>query len=500
MNKKINIILAALLAVAGVFSMTSCDDDEPNVAKAVLCNVFSLDYTAEGSSQEVKVVSDAQWHVEAPDWITVEPATGSGTTFVTIKVSENYREGTPDVPRKADVVFKGNTKASEAVVAVRQDGDLFRGVSAITAKEFYDKANEEAVIISNMTVVTVYSTGFVATDGTTNVNAVYGEKATAKPAVGETVTVYGTRDTDKYGMAYVLFYKSEKGGIAATAPAAVEIDLDDFSCSTVTAVTFTGVYNPSGSITDEEKTNAGFTVAAADGIDLEALEGHKITVTAYCLGVVPPAVNVIIASCEDHGPVVYWSGYEDFEWLAGLKFVNDKGEAQVPGKTVETDDLDASAPNLYGTFSNGVSIFDMIESKGYKFIYDKNDPKRIYYQENYLKFGKTGNHAGIIIPAMREVPEGHLYFAFDWCPMRQGSGKIDPVNLIVDFTTGDKVTTVNIPTHGWENGHALEWIHTEVDLADIEYTNRTTITIRQQEWEVGTANRWFLDNIKIITK
>lgn len=474
--------------------MTSCDDDEPNVAKAVLCSVFSLDYTAESSSQEVKVVSDAQWHVEAPDWITVEPATGSGTTFVTIKVAENYREGAPDTPRKADVVFKGNTKASEAVVVVRQDGDLFRGVSPITAAEFYNKANEDAVIISNMTVVTVYSTGFVATDGTTNVNAVYGEKATEKPAVGETVTVYGTRDTDKYGMAYVLFEKSEKGGTAATAPAAVEIDLDDFTCSTVTAVTFTGVYNPSGSITVEDKTNAGFAVAAAEGIDLGALEGHKITLTGYCLGVVPPAVNVIIASCEDHGPVVYWSGSDDFEWLEPWSV------AAGVGRTVETDDLDATATALTSIKNDATTLFDFIESKGYKFIYDKNDKKRIYLQQNYLKFGKTGNHGGIIIPAMREVPEGHLYFVFDWCPMRQGSGKIDPVNLIVDFTTGDKVTSVNIPTHGWENGHALEWIHTEVDLADIEYTNRTTITIRQQEWDLGTANRWFLDNIKITTK
>ncbi len=45
------------------------------------------------------------------------------------------------------------------------------------------------------------------------------------------------------------------------------------------------------------------------------------------------------------------------------------------------------------------------KNSSYKFIYDKNDNKRIYLQQNYLKFGKTGNHAGIILPPIDGVPE-----------------------------------------------------------------------------------------------
>ena len=86
--------------------------------------------------------------------------------------------------------------------------------------------------------------------------------------------------------------------------------------------------------------------------------------------------------------------------------------------------------------------------------------------------------------------------------MKQGSSndfKIDPVNLIVEVTNGDDVKTFEVPTHGWENGHVLEWIHASVALTGATVTADTKITIKQQEWGVKTANRWFLDNIKIVS-
>ena len=188
MNKKANIILAMLLAVVGVFSLTSCKDDEPTVAKAVLCSVFSLDFDANGGSQEVKVVSDAMWHVEAPDWITVSPETGEGTTFVTITAKSNYEGTEMNARRNADVIFKGNTKESEAVVVVRQDGDGYKGVVPCTGAEFYTKANEAVVIVKDMTVVATYAGGIIATDGASNVYAVIADRAAALPSLPQLST------------------------------------------------------------------------------------------------------------------------------------------------------------------------------------------------------------------------------------------------------------------------------------------------------------------------
>ena len=56
---------------------------------------------------------------------------------------------------------------------------------------------------------------------------------------------------------------------------------------------------------------------------------------------------------------------------------------------------------------------------------------------------------------------------------------------------------IDIPELGWEEGHKLEWVRAEVSLKGITVNKDTKITITQTQWEVGTANRWFLDNIKI---
>jgi hypothetical protein len=143
-----------------------------------------------------------------------------------------------------------------------------------------------------------------------------------------------------------------------------------------------------------------------------------------------------------------------------------------------------------------------LEAKGYEFlrVWDpsKKEGECIYLQKNYLKFGKTAYQAGIVLSNIEGVPEGEkTTFSFDWCPMRQGSGTIDPVNLIVIVQNGDSQQQFEIPTHGWESGHKLEWIKAEIDLAGITIDKNTKITIKQTQWPAKTANRWFLDNIKI---
>ena len=44
---------------------------------------------------------------------------------------------------------------------------------------------------------------------------------------------------------------------------------------------------------------------------------------------------------------------------------------------------------------------------------------------------------------------------------------------------------------------SIRWIKAEIDLAGITIDKNTKITIKQTQWPAKTANRWFLDNIKI---
>ena len=84
--------------------LCGCSKEEDNVARAVLASTSSLTFSAQNPTEKIiTVYSDAEWYMEEiPEWVTVTPAIGSGTTEVTISVSENMRDGSIDNPREAE--------------------------------------------------------------------------------------------------------------------------------------------------------------------------------------------------------------------------------------------------------------------------------------------------------------------------------------------------------------------------------------------------------------
>ncbi|MBP3537700.1 MAG: hypothetical protein J6J93_09220 [Muribaculaceae bacterium] len=228
------------------------------------------------------------------------------------------------------------------------------------------------------------------------------------------------------------------------------------------------------------------------------------------------AALVAFAMCANAQTVVF---EDDFEWFAPWTALgNGEVEGEDPaGDAVGEDNESSKAPQM-GMPKNddGVTVRMQLHSKGYRFIIAHNESKKvrpadqqIYLQTNYLKFGLTGYQSGIAFPAVAEDLE-NVTVEFDWCPQRQGSKtdyKIDPVNLIVfagtpvaedenlNTTYKDDDEAVPVPTHGWENGHKLEWIHASVNLASVKAGQQIGIT--QLEMGEATANRWYLDNVKI---
>lgn len=495
---KIKIYLIAALATCGI-AMTSCDDDDnKDVAKAVLASTQNLNFDATDNDQQmITVYSDATWTCDHPDWVLVTPETGSGTTDVVITVSDNLRDGTPDNPRKADVVFHGTTKASEAHITVRQAGDKYRGVEPISISEFDACADETYVVLKDLTVVEVYKDAYMATDGTDNILL----QGDVEMINGNTYTVYGERATDGKKLSVLLIDNIVEGGTASSLglPLDVTENLDTYTSNTRSYISITGKLDGNNIVVKDANLHGVILDGGSLKETLGNLNGHNITLYCFYAGTASPAFNVYAGGLvTDLGLVetVYWM--EDFEWLEPWAVGGGAGE------TVASNNLDAAAPALTSvkTTIDGkeMTCFDYIESLGYKFIYDKNDNKRTYLQRNYLKFGKTGNHSGIILPSIETVPaDANVELVFDWCPMRQGSGKLDPVNLYVIIDNGQP-EEIEIPTHGWANDHKLEWIKAVVDLKGYKIDKYTKITITQREWEVGTANRWFLDNIKIRLK
>lgn len=502
--KKINFYILALVAVLG-FSVAACsDDDDVAPAKAVLATTSTLQFDVTDTQPRViTVYSDGQWTCEHADWVTVVPETGSGTTEVTISVSENLRGGLPDNPRKNDVIFKGVTKASEAHLMVRQDGDKFREIAPITIADMDAQEDEDVAIVQNVTVTTVLDGGFVVTDG---VKVLKVKSATA-PEKGQAVTLYGERASDDRNMTIMALDEFVVEGSTSVLPTPVDITavLDSFDVKTRDYVTLTGVVE-NKNITVKDAKLSGFALEVDVDIDWDAFNGHRVKVYAFNAGTASPIVNLIVNKVEDLGLVnaIFFS--EDFEWLAPWAAAGNAGA------TVETDDPGQTSPNLTAS-SDGVSAYAALKKKGYTILATHADSKserapekQTYLNANYMKFGLTGYYSGIVMPITYDVPaDAAAELTFDWCSQRQGSGKWDPTQIVVIITTNGVETQYPVAAWALADGAAYFWKTETIQIPAGQLQKGSTLTIRNcdEQWPmVGSAPalRWFLDNVIIMGK
>lgn len=488
----------ALFLMALLFVIGSCQEEEgTTLSQAVLASASALNFEGTDSApQIITVYADAEWVSEVPEWITISPTSGSGVMDVTVSVNDNIRDGALDNPRKALVVFKGETLASRAEVIVMQAGDKYRDVRDYTLQELVALEDETVVSVSDVMVMAVTSVGFIVSDEQNVHNAYVLSETTVN--IGDKVSILGDKASNSQSLAIIEADQTEivSTGGSVTYPEAEDITdrLDTYNATSREFIVVSGIMNGS----NVSVSGANYTVSITDtpsSLDLEALNGHRVVVKGYFDGLAAPVIKILVAEIQDNGIAKDIYFFEDFEWLDPWSVVGSAGQ------TVETDNLSATAPQLPTPKIDGVSALDALLEKGYEFlrVTTKTPGECIYLQQNYLKFGKTSYQAGIILPNLAEdIPTNATpVMSFDWCPMRQGSGKIDPVNLIVIITNGSDEVTFDIPEAGFENGHRLEWIRAEVDLSGITITKETKITIRQTNWQVATANRYFLDNIEI---
>jgi len=495
-----------LLLTTGIF--TGCSDDDDSRAGAVLSSAPSLSFSStDAGTKTIMIYADGDWTVEAPEWVVVTPDHGSMTMEVTVSAADNMRDGAVDNPRKENVIFRGRDIRSIAEVLIMQDGDKYRDCPVVELKDVDALQNEAVIELRDAVVASLTNSGFIVSNNGVNVLATIsvntvisgngGRAATTAVSVGDKINIKAEKLSDGQKLAYIacdeITILSSGESVTYPEPENITEKIDTYTANTRKYVKIDGVLDGKTIKVDGAELSVQIVDIPAN-LDINSLNGHVVSMYGYFAGVASPVVRVIPASIEDKGvfEIVYFQ--EDFEWLAPYSAV-------VPaGKTVEEDNLDATAPQISDKNKagvDGVTAEDVLLEKGYEFLRVCDPSKKIgeciYLQTNYLKFGKTSYQAGIILPAIADIPDNtNIVLSFDWCPMRQGSGKIDPVNLIV--IVGDE--TYEIPTHGWENGHRLEWICAEVAIPNANKDTR--ITIRQTEWPAKTANRWFLDNIKII--
>lgn len=516
MKKIKNIISTALSVLALGSTFASCTPEEDNhVAKAVRGAQSVLEFAADSpQGQVITVVSDAQWHVTAPDWITVDPATGSGTTEVTVIAADNTDSQGQLAPRKDTLIFSGNTKASRYIVIVKQEGDAYRGAEEVTVSQFAALKDESAAIINDATVAALTSAGFVITDGTTNVYVTAGN---GEVAVGDVVSINAVKgSTNRMPVVSRLDKLTRKSSGAFTCPEPINLDetIAAYAAQAIEYVSATGTVD--GGSLKYEVDGKNFEIKqfdAPEGMSMKDIDGHRVEIRGYTCGFMGEGVIALLTTeLKDEGvaQVIYFS--DDFEWLDAYTTATGAGDA------VGSNDPSTTAPNIYST-ADLEPLWGEFTTKGYDFINAKDGEaafsriadlnyKVVYLQKNYLKFGKTSYNAGIVLPSLKAIPASDdILIEFDWAWQVTGGMAPDIMTLSVESTngtfaeSGSNISAELESAQPKETPSAIEWQHVSIVLSGADASTVLTIRPTNVDTRVSNAarkqNRWYLDNIKI---
>ncbi len=497
-------MMATLVMLSACF-MSSCkDDDGDSMSKAVLASASNLTFEGTGAtSQIITVYSDANWVADVPEWITISPTTGSaGTTDVTVSVVDNLREGTLDNPRKAELIFRGNTLASRAIVLVNQNGDKYRDCKTVTVGQLYDLENEAYIAVSNAIVVAKSNNGFVVSDN--DFKSYILVQSDAAVNKGDKVNMLCQKLMDSSSLAYVeadeVTVVSSDNEVALPEAADITDRIDVYSSDKRDFISVEGLFSNNTVSVSGAKLSVSVESAPEE---LAALNGHFVKVNGYYAGVASPVLKLTYNAVEDLGEAqnIYFT--EDFEWLAPWSAIGNGAPA---GQTVEKN-ADDNALQLATPKIDGISAYDAIVNKGYVIpvVHDASKAERkpgaqTYLQTNYLKFGLTGYQCGLTLPSIKDIAAGaNVHIAFQWCPMVQGSGTKDPTTLIVVVKNGDDEMVFDVAPHGIGKEDPLKWIDADIELTGATFDENTRITIRNSDdqWPHSSTRRWFLDNIKV---
>ena len=199
---------------------------------------------------------------------------------------------------------------------------------------------------------------------------------------------------------------------------------------------------------------------------------------------------------------------EDFEWLAPYAEA-----AKAPDDV--TDNKVGSSPNIMAV-ADLQPIMAALQDKGYGYIWSgkgiegwqtsaptDSNGQTLYLQKNYLKFGKTDYSSGLVLPAISALSGAtNLELTFDWCWCMTGKSKPDIMTLTVEVDGVTTELTSDQPTE--KDLTKLEWQHATVSITGATAESRIILRPTNTDPYVSNSargqNRWYLDNIKIVTK
>ncbi len=520
MFKNLYKVCAAALLALGVFG---CQEQEMVKPYALLAE-SSLTFEAkDAEAQVLTIATDEGWIVDVDsDWITIDPTSGSQTTYANVTVTDNVdANGKLAAPRQGKITIAATRGEYSIETVIYQKGDTYLEaqeytVTNLTALENTEELAQIPAKVKEATVVAVAEEGFVISDGTSNI-LVSGAR---EVAVGNKVTLNGHKVTaNNLPVFLVDEVLTNNKATEATYPTATDISatLDSY---TATKSEYISV---EGTLVDNTVTNiagASKSLTVYKNAELAKVNIHKVVVSGYFAGIVNGSPVMVVANIKDNGEDLEFGAAfpynDDFSWVD--PFV-EKANTALPDANKINDSVGEvtsssdGAANIYTTLANnGLMILDELRARGYK---DLNPgQKTIYLQQGYFKYGKGACQSGLTFPFLKIEGTQDIVVSFRWCAHMAGDGGIDGTKLVVGITgpgsmDGETAST-KVPgqkvskaiSHNQQDNQMF-WNDASVKITGA--TRATNITIRPCDEQFGSVEdpksgyfRYYIDDISVV--
>lgn len=299
---------AILLTLCAGAVLASCAKEvEDNVAKAVLGTESVLSFPAKSAtSKTVTIVSDKEWHITAPEWIIVNPVTGSGTTEVTVTVTDNTDSKGLLEPRQASLIFSGNILRSQFIVTVKQDGDAYRNAEHLTVDKIAALEDGKTFVLDEAVVAALTTAGYVINGNDVNI---YVNVASSEVKVGDKVSIKGYKgsvsDVPVINQVDEMTVLSS-GTYNYPEPVDISATIATYAAQTIDYIKVSGVVTGKNlTVTVDGVDYAIKQIDCPAELSIDGKPGNKVELTGYSYGIQgAKTIGILTTVMQDNGPAV----------------------------------------------------------------------------------------------------------------------------------------------------------------------------------------------------
>ena len=263
----------------------------------------SLTFEAiDATPQAFNIISQGVWTVEAPEWVTTDVKTGwAGQSSITVSVADNVIGEQMQLPRTDTLKIKGTDMYAHYYVIIKQLGDTYLGATEGTVSNAVALEAGRGFGLQESQVVAIATTGFVVTDGTSNIYI----DATASVKVGDKVTLKGLRSTYN-GMPSLTECENLTITSSATAQHTTQKDLSTgIAAYKATSIEYVAVKGATLIATQVIATDGGILSFhnAPESFNVTSLNAHYVDLYGYYISKDASGNGpfVVLTSIEDKG-------------------------------------------------------------------------------------------------------------------------------------------------------------------------------------------------------